>query len=98
MGAFYLWGAQVSNEPFEWRYDNGGFYNYLGRAFASGHLYLPHEPSAELLALPDPWDPQQNGAVGTLDLVLYNRRYYLYHGPTPACLLFFPYRLITGHD
>jgi len=67
MGAFYLWCAQASNEPFEWHYDNGGFYNHLGRAFSAGHLYLPLQPSPELLALPDPWDPQRNAGLGTLD-------------------------------
>src|SRR5262249_41727877 len=98
MGAVYLWCAQAGNERFEWRHDNGGFYNHLGRALSAGHLYLPLEPSPELLALADPWDPRRNASLGTLDLVLYNRRYYLYHGPTPALILFTPYRLITGHD
>jgi len=98
VGAFYLWCAQAGNESFEWHYDNGGFYNLLGRALAAGHLYLPLQPSPELLALPDPWDPRRNAGLGTLDLVLYDRRYYLYHGPTPAFILFTPYRLLTGHD
>jgi hypothetical protein len=98
IGAFYLWCAQTVNEPFEWRHDKGGYYNWLGRALAAGHLYLPVEPSKELLALPDPWDPVRNEPYRVQDLALFNRRYYLYHGVTPACLLFAPWRLLTGRD
>jgi hypothetical protein len=98
VGGYYLWCAQATNEAFEWRYDNGGYYNMLGRAFAEGKLYLPLEPKPELLALDDPWDPARNEPFSPRDLVLYNRRYYLYHGATPAWLLFTPYRLLTRHD
>ena len=32
------------------------------------------------------------------DMALYRGRYYLYHGVTPAVLLFTPWRLLTRHD
>ncbi len=75
-----------------------GYYDLLGRAFAHGHLRLPIEPSPALLALPDPWSDRMNRPYRILDAVLYKRHYYLYHGATPALLLFTPFYLITRHD
>jgi hypothetical protein len=98
VGAVYGWFAQAANQKLGWSTDSFGYYNYLGQAFASGHLYLPVEPAPELLALPDPWDPERNQPYRAQDLVLYNRRYYLYHGATPALLLFTPWRMATGMD
>ena len=63
-----------------------------------GQIHLPIAPSPELLALADPWDHVQNDAYRMHDLVLFNDRYYLYHGAGPAVLLFAPWRLITGRD
>jgi hypothetical protein len=79
-------------------WDINGYYDLLGRAFASGHLYLPIKPQPELLALADPQDNRVNGPYKLLDTVLYQRRYYLYHGATPALLLFAPWYLVTRHD
>ena len=45
VGAYYRWAARVANGKFEFGYDLDGFYDYLGQAFAHGHLYLPVEPS-----------------------------------------------------
>jgi hypothetical protein len=98
MGVFYLLGVRCIGGQTCWRSDPPGYYNHLGRAFAAGQLHLPVQPSAELLALPDPWDPAQNRAHGLHDLVLFDGRYYLYHGAGPAVLLFAPWRLVTGHD
>ena len=75
-----------------------GYYDLLGRAFVNGQLRLPVEPAPELLALPDPWSDKINRPYRLLDTVLYNRHYYLYHGATPAVLLFGPWYLITRHD
>src|SRR6476661_6932139 len=83
---------------FEWGRDLDGPYDLLGRAFLSGHLHLPIEPRPELLALKDPWDSRFNIPYRVLDLVLYNRHYYLYHGAAPALLFFTPWRLLTRHD
>lgn len=79
-------------------WDINGYYDLLGRAFAGGHLYLPIHPQPELLALPNPQDNRFNQPYKLLDVVLYQRRYYLYHGPTPALLLFAPWYLIARHD
>ena len=75
-----------------------GYYDLLGRSFANGKLRLPVEPSLDLLALANPWSDQMNRPYRLLDAVLFNEHYYLYHGPTPALLLFTPWYLITRHD
>jgi hypothetical protein len=75
-----------------------GYYDLLARAFVNGQLRLPVEPSPQLLALSDPWSDQINRPYRLLDTVLYHRHYYLYHGATPAVLLFGPWYLITKHD
>lgn len=79
-------------------WDINGYYDLLGRAFASGQLYLPIKPQPELLALANPQDNRFNGPYKLLDTVLYHQRYYLYHGAAPALLLFAPWYLLTRHD
>src|SRR6266705_2594372 len=41
VGSYYLWSVRATGNRFYWGYDLGGYYNYLGRAFARGRLYLP---------------------------------------------------------
>ena len=97
--AFYFWCAQSGYQQFIWnRSDLGGYYDLLGRAFLGGKLYLPVEPRPELLALPNPWDATANLPYRLHDAVLYGKHYYLYHGATPALVLFAPWHLLTGHD
>lgn len=60
----------------------------LADAFRDGQLFLNIQPSAELLALDNPYDPRQYTTVEVLhDASLYKDRYYLYWGPAPALLL-----------
>jgi len=98
VASVYLWLTKSGWARFEWKRDLDGYYDLLGRAFLSGHLRLPIEPRRELLALANPWDPDLNAPYRVLDLALYNRHYYLYHGAAPALLFFAPWRLLTGHD
>jgi len=97
-GSYFLWAVRASGTVFHWTYDLGGYYDYLGRGLASGHLYVPIEPSPKLLALENPYDPAVDESLKMGDMVLYNRHYYLYFGGTPAALLFAPWRIVTGHD
>ncbi len=94
------WAVRAaSGERFAWgKTDLFGYYNLLARGFVNGHLYLPVDPSPELLAQPDPWHPSVDASLKMHDVALYNGRYYLYYGVVPAVLLFVPYRLLTGHD
>src|SRR5690242_17012939 len=78
IAGFYLVSVLAFHGRFEWQRDKPGYYDYLGRAFAGGHLSLPLQPKPELLALPDPWDPARNGPFMVRDLALYDGRYYLY--------------------
>src|SRR3979411_198352 len=86
IGCYYLWAVRAAGNPFYWHYDLGGYYNYLGRAFAQGQLHLPIAPSVALLALPNPWDPAVPESYRIQDMALFNRRYYLYHGAGPAVI------------
>src|SRR5690349_19352442 len=98
VGAYYLWQARAGNGPFEFGHDLDGYYDLLARGFTHGHLYVPVEPSPQLLALRDPYDPKANESVRYQDMVLYRRHYYLYFGAAPAVLLFAPWRILTRHD
>jgi hypothetical protein len=98
IGGYYLWGVRATGYRFEWGQDLTGYYDYLGRAFAQGHLDLPVDPRPELLALSDPYDPQVGNDYKLWDAALFHQRYYLYHGAGPAVLLFAPWRLLTRHD
>jgi hypothetical protein len=75
-----------------------GTYDMLGRAFLAGQLHLLVEPSPELLALPDPYDPRARAAIPNsylFDSSLYKGRYYLYWGPAPA-FYHAAWRVLTG--
>ncbi|MDP9170292.1 MAG: hypothetical protein M3N54_06725 [Acidobacteriota bacterium] len=98
VASYYLWQTNAAFNRFVWSDHLEGSYDLLARGFLRGHLYMDVEPRPELLALPDPWKFPDNTPYRLLDTVLYNRHYYLYHGPTAALLLYAPWRLITGHD
>ena len=98
MACYYLWQLRAGGDRFDWVHQQNGYYNYLGRAFAHGHLYLPLEPSPQLLAASNPWDKSVDENAKMHDMVYFNKRYYLYHGAGPAVLLFTPWILLTGHD
>jgi hypothetical protein len=98
VGLLYFWliGIGEKHERFVWLDAGNSYYNLLGRAFAGGKLYLPLEPAPELLALRDPWDERANQKYALQDTVLFNKHYYLYHGPTPALVLFMPWYGLPG--
>lgn len=63
------------------------YYNLLAQAFQNGQLHLLLEPSAELLALENPYDYHNRENVPHLwDASLYQGKYYLYWGPVPALI------------
>ena len=96
--AYYVWIAATTEYPWAPRPNLIGYYNSLTRGFLAGHLYLPIEPSPGLLALPDPYDPAANSGLRLHDASLFNGRFYLYFGPTPALVFFLPFRVLTGYD
>jgi hypothetical protein len=98
IGCYYLWQLRATGDPLDFVRDQTGYYNYLGRAFAHGEAALPVMPSPRLLAQPNPWDPAVDESLKMHDMALFHGRYYLYHGPGPAVMLFTPWLLLTGHD
>jgi hypothetical protein len=94
VGAYYFWTVWSSGSPIAFGQVRFDYYNLLSDGFLSGHLHLNVPPDPRLLALPDPYDPATNGAFKAHDLSLYHDKYYIYWGPTPALLLYMPFRLL----
>jgi hypothetical protein len=94
VGAYYLWTVWSSGSPIAFHQKQTDNYNLLTDGFLSGHLHLNLAPDPRLLALPDPYDPTANADFRGQDLSLYHGKYYLYWGPTPALLLYIPFRLL----
>lgn len=98
---FYLWTATSNFKSFQFMID--GVYDDvyvlyvdLADALLEGRLSLLTEPSEELIALDDPYDPLQNHGLRLYDASLYKGQYYLYFGPAPALAAFLPWKLLTG--
>lgn len=96
VASFHFAFAWVSGPATNWRGTTSEFYPLLADAFLAGQTNLLLQPSAELLALPDPYDPAANGPFRLHDASLYHGKYYLYFGPTPAIVLYLPYKVLTG--
>jgi tetratricopeptide (TPR) repeat protein len=77
-------------------------YNLLVEGFRAGQLSLKKEVPVGLAQLADPYDPAANEvyrfspAYLMHDLCYYKGHLYLYHGVTPALILFWPYAVLTG--
>jgi hypothetical protein len=95
---WYVWCFSSSRFSFELIKPEQAsqMYNLLADGFLSGHLHFNVAPPAQLLALPDPYDPHANGAYRLHDASLYDGRYYCYFGPAPVLLLYLPVRVLTG--
>lgn len=93
---FFHWTVKA-NSGFQ---DQGDldYFRLLVRGWMKGQLNLDKEPSPELLALADPYDPAQNAGKKLGDATLYKGKYYIYFGPTPALTLMLPYTAITGRE
>ena len=88
----------ISSGVSPWRGDRSNVwhhYEYLAEGFLGGHTHLSVDPAPELLRLKDPYDPAANAPYRLWDASLYNGRYYLYFGPTPA-LAFVAWRIVSG--
>jgi hypothetical protein len=77
------------------------YYNLLVRGFRAGQLSLQKEVPPGLTHLADPYDATANATYRLMpyrlhDLSYYHGRLYLYHGVTPALILFWPFVAVTG--
>lgn len=83
---FSVWYASLGLFPAFPKLDN--LYVDQAQAFLSGQMALLETPSADLLALADPYSFEQREGIPYLwDASLYNGKYYLYWGPVPALIL-----------
>lgn len=83
---FYLWCVTLGL----WRDfpPSTNYYDLQASAFRHGQLALQVQPDSALLALENPYDPNQRANAEVLwDATLYRGKYYLYWGPVPALLL-----------
>jgi hypothetical protein len=96
--AFYTWTAVTNHWNIRPQPQSDYYYAMMSRAFLAGQLDLLIKPSPELLALPDPYDPDQNQRYRLHDAILFKGKYYLYYGAVPALVLFVPFRAMTGLD
>lgn len=93
---FYYWTVETSGASIRINGHQGDYYNLLVDGFLDGHLYMKAKVDPQLQALPPAERP--GAAPYLLDASLFNGRYYLYFGVTPALSLFLPFTLLTGHD
>ena len=93
---FHFAIAWLCGPAANWRGQTSEYYQLLTDAFLAGQTSLLVQPPAQLLALPDPYDPRANAYLRLHDASLYHGKYYLYFGPTPAIVLFLPYKVLTG--
>lgn len=82
----YVWLVSAGTWT-DWQ-AGSSYYDQLSEGFRSGHLWLNAKPDPALLALPNPYDPAARAGLSYIpDASLYQGRYYLYFGPTPAIIL-----------
>ena len=93
-------GVTVGNETYcdpPWKHHYQ--YHELAVAMTEGHFYLNEEPSAELMAMDNPYDRYERKAqkVNFLwDTAYYEGKYYSYFGVLPVFVYYLPYYLLTG--
>lgn len=106
VGVFYYWTAWSCGAtmivPRQARFTGNspdlhpvhyGYYNLLADAFLAGQTSLSYQ-SPEMQTLDNPYDPVKNQPYRLSDGSYYKGKYYLYFGPTPAVILFVPWRIL----
>src|SRR5580658_6996628 len=88
----YVWSGRAADEP----------YNLVVEGFRSGHVWMAKGAPPELSAAANPYlfavyRPFLGPPWGLIDLSYYRGRLYAYFGVTPAVILFWPFRAVTGH-
>ena len=93
MARYYFW--TIHSDPAA-PIEDIGMYTRLTDALLHGQTSLRLRPPPELLALKDPYDPNQNAPYRLHDATLFNGRYYSYFGVAPVIFLYLPYALLSG--
>ena len=83
----YFWFIELDERIVASDYE---YYVEMAKSFKNGHLHLELAPPPELLALENPYDYFLRKEKGVdnfpWDLSLYDSKFYIYWGPTPAVL------------
>ncbi len=67
-------------------------------AFLKGQIHLDIQPSAELIALENPYTPDLRAEVDYIyDRAFFGGKYYSYFGIAPILVFYYPYYLVTGN-
>ena len=87
----YSWSGPAADEP----------YNLMVEGFRSGHTWIAKEAPPGLAAAANPYAfatyrPYLRAPWGLTDLSYYRGHLYAYFGATPAVILLWPYRALTG--
>ena len=87
----YVWSGPAAAEP----------YNLVVEGFRTGHVWIAKEAPPALARAANPYDfatyrPYLGAPWGLTDLSYYRGHLYAYFGVTPAVLLFWPWRALTG--
>ena len=99
----YAWSASAGTMELLGSKAENTYYNLLVQSFSAGQLNLKTPVPPGLTQLADPYDPMAsapyrwNYGYPLHDLSYYKGRLYLYFGITPALMLFWPCRALTGH-
>lgn len=84
--------------PLEYGVESYSPYIQQFDAFIKGQLHIDVQPSAELLALENPYSPsERNGIFYLFDRAFYDGRYYSYFGIAPIFTVYMPFYLLTGN-
>jgi tetratricopeptide (TPR) repeat protein len=89
----YAWSRPAAQEP----------YNLVVEGFRSGHVWLARDAPPALATAANPYDfatyrPYLGQPWDLIDLSYYRGHLYAYFGVTPAVILFWPYRALTGRS
>ena len=87
----YVWARSAADEP----------YNLVVEGFRSGHVWIAKEAPGQLAKAANPYEfatyrPYLKPPWNLTDLSYYRGHLYAYFGVTPAVILFWPYRALTG--
>ena len=88
----YVWSGSAADEP----------YNLVVEGFRSGHVWMAKDAPPGLASAANPYEfavyrPYLKPPWCLVDLSYYRGHLYAYFGVTPAVILFWPYRALTGH-
>ena len=91
MGELPLWNGEKPGHRNQ--------YELMAEAILEGRITFDYGDEDALLALDNPYDPEERKAARVpyhWDHAYYDGQYYMYFGIVPVFLAFLPYRLLTG--